>query len=88
MADTPADYARGLRNGENAYLTGIGHRMTWTRGHGQRWLKGKPGYTGRCELCDGVCRLAWLRPGVASTSFEGAMAKKGQTGPRRCTRGR
>ena len=85
---TPTGLARALRNGEDAYLTGIGHRMKWTRGHGERWLKNAPGWKGQCEFCGGVCRLAWLGNGTGFTSFEGAMAKKFLKGPRRCTRGR
>lgn len=86
--DTPAALARAMRNGEDAYLTGIGHRMKWTRGHGVRHLKGEPGWKGHCEFCGGICRVAYLGNGVGHTSFEGAMAKKFLTGPKRCTRGR
>jgi hypothetical protein len=85
---TPAGQARRLRDSEDAYLAGLGHDMTWRVGHGARWLKGDPGYRGTCGLCGGVARLAWLGDGVGYHGYEGAMAKKMFSGPRKCTRGR
>ena len=86
--DTPAGHARAMRDGEDAHLARLGHRMTWTRGHGARLAKGAPGYKGRCGLCGGIARVAWLGNGVGYSGYEGAMEKKFLTGPRRCTRGR
>jgi hypothetical protein len=85
---TPAGTARGLKDGEAAYLAGIGHRVKWQRGHGLQWLKGIPGWKGTCQLCGGVARIAPTGDGTAYRGFEGAMAKKFGKGPRRCTRGR
>jgi hypothetical protein len=86
--DGPIGHARELRDSEDVYLARFGHRMTWTRGHGVRWLKGAPGYKGLCGLCGGVVRLAWVGRGVSYNGYEGAMAKRSAPGPRRCTRGR
>lgn len=86
--DTPAGRARELRDADDAYLSGLGHRMKWTRGHGLRWLKGDPGYRGTCERCGGVARLASLGDTVGYRGYEGAMAKRFGSGARRCTRGR
>jgi hypothetical protein len=84
----PAGQARRSRDAEDAYLTRLGHRMTWTRGHGVSWLKGDPGYRGICELCGGVARLAWLGDSAGYHGYEGAMARKLRCGARKCTRGR
>jgi hypothetical protein len=86
---TPAGQVRRLRDSEDAYLARLGHDMTWRPGHGKSsFLKGDPGYRGRCERCGGVARLAWLGDGVGYHGYEGAMAKKMFSGPRKCTRGR
>jgi hypothetical protein len=85
---TPAGHAREIRDVEDAYLTRLGHRMRWARGHGVSWLKGDPGHRGTCELCGGVARLAWLGDHVRYAGYEGAMARKLGGGPRKCTRGR
>ena len=82
---TPAGQAWRSRDAEDAHL---GHRVTWARGHGVSWLKGDPGYRGICEACGGVARLAWLGDGVGYRRYEGAMARKFSTGPRKCTTGR
>lgn len=62
--DTPAGRARRLRDAEDARLTARGHSVKWRRGHGQRWLKGCPGWTGRCETCGDVIKLAAVDSGV------------------------
>lgn len=86
--DTPAGHARAMRDGDVRDLERLGHRVKWTRGHGLRGAKGAPGYTGRCELCGGVVRVAYLGDGVGQRTYEAPMAKKFMYGPRRCTRGR
>jgi hypothetical protein len=86
--DTPAGRARQLRDSEDGYLGRLGHQVTWRRGHGKRWLKDVPGYTGQCALCGGTVRVAPTGDGTAYCGYEGAMAKKLMSGPRRCARGR
>jgi hypothetical protein len=85
---TPAGRARELKDADDAYLTRLGHRMTWRLGHGARFLKGCPGYRGKCERCGGVARVAVTGETTGYHGYEGAMARKMFSGPRKCTRGR
>jgi hypothetical protein len=76
----------GLKDRENEYLAGLGHRMTWRRGHGVSWLDDEPGWRGRCRLCHGTARVATAGDGIAYRGYEGAMEKRGRLGARRCPR--
>jgi hypothetical protein len=81
--DTPAGHARQLRDADDARLAERGHRVKWRRGHGQRWLKGDPGFTGRCERCGDVMRVAAVEPGGAWRHYEDAAGK--QHNMRKCS---
>jgi hypothetical protein len=83
--NTPAGRSRQIRDGDDAYLTGRGHSIRWRRGHGQPWLKGIPGWTGRCERCGDVIRVAAL-DGGGVRSYEDADGKARSM--RKCVKGR
>ena len=55
---TLAAVARGMRDGDDAYLSGLGHRMKWARWRVPKWLHGAPGWAGRCQRCGDVLYLA------------------------------
>lgn len=65
--NTPAGLARQLRDREHDSLTGRGHSIKWRRGHGRRWLKDCPGWTGRCGTCGDVIVVAAVDGGVYRT---------------------
>lgn len=82
--DTPVGRSRRIRDADDAYLTGRGHRMRWRRGTGERWLRGVPGWTGRCEHCGDVIRVAALGAGGVFRSYEDAAGRLHSM--RKCTR--
>lgn len=52
---TPARLAAQERKAaEHRFLTGLGHRMTWTSRHGVTWLSDQPGYKGECRICGDI----------------------------------
>ena len=84
--DTPSGHARALRDREADVMSRKGHVLNWRRGHGQRWLRGCPGFTGACERCGDLVRVASTGSNTMYLAYEDAWGKP--HGPRRCSRRR
>jgi hypothetical protein len=78
---TLAEIPRGMRNGDDAYLSGLGHDVKWSRWRVPRWLQPAAGWAGRCQRCGDVLHIATLGGTAGYSSYEDADGK-----PRRIRR--
>lgn len=83
---TLADRVLGMRNGDDAYLSGLGHDMKWSRWRVPGWLKPGAGWVGRCKRCGDVLHIAALDPTGGYSAYEDADGKRHRL--RRCRRRR
>lgn len=81
---TPAGWTRHQRDIEHADMAKRGHAMKWKPGHGRRWMRGKPGWTGQCGKCGDVVIEADATPDTAFVYHGDHEGKR--AGPRKCRR--
>lgn len=82
--DTQAGRSRALRDSDDAYMSGKGHRMQWKRWRSMYFRAS--GWEGVCGRCGDTLYLASLRDGVGYRYYTDADGK--EHGFRQCKRGR
>jgi len=83
---TLAQAARGMRDGDDAYLSGLGHRMRWSKWPVPKWLKPAAGWAGQCQQCGDVLHIAALGGTTGYSSYADADGNPHRI--RRCRRPR